>query len=274
MYGKMMAKNIQKLLTLCGLSATALPTVAAHPVQLQTRIFEGKTVHFVRVRLDSDGVLVQPILARGGVGTSESLASMANRGPKAVLTGAFFDTRSLTPMGDIVIGKRLLHYGGRGAALCLRRGHGGEGWLAEIRANDGIDRHTNWGKSEIVLAGGIRLLADGEILVDPRRCGFSPLLQKPDPRAGVGILANGDLLLAATKSPVTLTEWAKIFKDAGAVEALNYDGGSSTGLYLDGKALVAPGRKLTNALAVYVEQPTIVAKRISPRRKPVAVAKR
>ena len=122
-----MGKITQTLLALSGVASLASSAMATKPVQLQTRIFGGKTVHFVRVSLDSDNVLVQPMLARGGVGSSETLASMATRGAKVVLTGAFFDTRSLTPMGDIVIGKRLLHFGGRGAALCLRRVKGGEG---------------------------------------------------------------------------------------------------------------------------------------------------
>jgi hypothetical protein len=272
-----MGKITQTLFALAGLATLANSASAAALVRLQTRVFGGKTVHLVRVSLDSDSVLVQPMIAKGGVGSSESLASMANRGAKVVLTGAFFDTKSLQPMGDIVIGKKLLHFGGRGAALGLRRVRDGEGWVADIRANDGIDRHTDWGKSEIVLAGGIRLLAEGEVMINPRKSGFSPLLQKPDPRAGVGIMPNGDLILAATKSPVSLTEWAQIFKSVGAVEALNYDGGSSTGLYLDGKVLVAPGRKLTNALAVYVEQDRPESTKVSKapaRRKPVAVAKK
>ena len=115
---------------------------------------------------------------------------------------------------------------------------------------------------------------DGEVVADPRKVGFSPLLENPDPRAGVGILPNGELVLAATKCPVTLTEWARIFKAVGAVEALNYDGGSSTGLYLDGKALVAPGRKLTNALAVYVEQPVALSKKYIAKPHPITIARR
>lgn len=267
-----MGKITHLLAALLGLACLGKTASAGHITQ-QTRVLAGKTVYVVRVNLDSDSVLVQPMLAQGGVGCSESLASMATRGAKVVLTGAFFDTRSLQPMGDIVIGKKLVHFGGRGAALCLRRMKGAEGWVAGIRANNGIDRHTDWGKSEIVLGGGILLLKDGEIVVDPAKSGFSSLLQKPDPRAGVGILKGGDLILVATKSPVTLTEWAQILKEAGAVDALNYDGGSSTGLYLDGKALVAPVRKLTNALAVYVEQPTVVAKKSVIKKKPVVVAK-
>jgi Phosphodiester glycosidase len=264
------------LLSLSCLLGLVAPAQNAHAQALQqdVRVLGGTTVHIIRVSLDSDRVLVQPMLAQGGVGCSESLSSMATRGARVVLTGAFFDTKSLQPMGDIVIGKKLVHFGGRGAALCLRHVKKGEGWVASIRSNDGIDRHTDWGKSDIVLAGGIPLLKDGKSVVNPRKSGFSSLLEKPDPRAGVGVLKNGDLILCATKTPITLTAWAKVLKAAGAVEALNYDGGSSTGLYIDGKALVAPGRKLTNALAVYVERPTALAKTLAKRKKPITVAKR
>ena len=246
----------------------AKSVVAIPPIKTEVRTIAGVSVHVVRVGLDSDSVLVQPVLPQGGIGTSESLASLAGRGAKVALTGAFFDTRSLLPMGDIVIAGRLVHFGGRGAALCLRHAKEGEGWTASIRSNAGTDRHTDWGKSEIVLAGGIRLLSEGQVVVAPQKQGFSPLLEKPNPRVAVGITTSGNLILAATKTPVTLTQWARMLKAVGAVDALNYDGGSSAGLYVDGKALVAPGRKLTNALAVYVASPE------SPSRKVIALASR
>lgn len=248
----------------------AQPALAQSPIRAELRTVNGVSVHVVRVRLDSDQVLVQPVLPRGGIGASESLASLAGRGARVALTGAFFDTRSLLPMGDIVIAGRLVHFGGRGAALCLKHTKGGEGWEATIRSNAGTDRHTDWGKSEIVLAGGIRLLVNGEVEVDPNRQGFSPLLEKPDPRAAVGITHAGNLLLVATKTPVSLTQWAQTLKELGAVNALNYDGGSSAGLYFDGKALVTPVRKLTNALAVYVARPVA----LGPAQKGKRVARR
>lgn len=249
-----MVRITSSLATIVGL-ALARSAVATTPIKTETRTIAGASVHFVRVNLDTDAVLVQPVLPRGGIGTSESLASLASRGARVALTGAFFDTRNLIPMGDIVIAGRLVHFGGRGAALCLRRARGSEGWTASIRSNAGQDRHTDWGKSEIVLAGGIRLVSDSTVLVAPQEQGFSPLLEKPDPRVGVGITKSGNLIFAATKSPVSLTQWGRVLKSLGAVDALNYDGGSSTGLYVDGKAVITPGRKLTNALAVYIGSP-------------------
>jgi exopolysaccharide biosynthesis protein len=82
--------------------------------------------------------------------------------------------------------------------------------------------------------------------------GFSKLLNKPDPRVGVGIAENGSLILAATKSPITLTKWAATLRSLGAINAINFDGGSSTGMIYNGKALISPARQLTNAIAVYI----------------------
>lgn len=39
-------------------------------------------------------------------------------------------------------------------------------------------------------------------------------------------------------------------KKAGAYQAMNLDGGASSGLYYNGKYLTTPGRKISNALVV------------------------
>jgi exopolysaccharide biosynthesis protein len=96
------------------------------------------------------------------------------------------------------------------------------------------------------------LIRDGEISVAPQTMGFSKLLNKPDARVGAGITDTGSLILAATKSPVTLTQWATTLRSLGAINAINFDGGSSTGMIYSGKALISPARQLTNAIAVYI----------------------
>lgn len=238
------------------LTTVALAASGAHAAttpRLASRDIAGANVQYVVVDLKKPGLRIQPVLARGGVGSQESLGDMARRTESTVaVTGAFFDTRTLKPMGDIVIGGELIHYGGRGAALCIQNGK--KGLVAAIRSNAGCDRHTDWGESKMVLAGGLWLVRDNEIAVNPRAQGFSPLLQQhADPRVGVGITEDGRLILAATKTPVSLTQWARALRSLGAVNALNYDGGSSTGLFVGGKSVIAPGRKLTNALAVFID---------------------
>jgi hypothetical protein len=68
---------------------------------------------------------------------------IARTRPVAAITGTFFATDSLLPIGDIVIGGRLAHFGGRGAALCLTADRKTGGLKAAMRSNAGRWRHTD-----------------------------------------------------------------------------------------------------------------------------------
>ena len=220
------------------------------PVRLSKKTAAGVPVQVVTVRLKRKGVRVETELARGGIGKSESLGGLARRtGARVAMTGTFFDTKTLLPIGDIVQDGELVHYGGRGAGLCLRKGK--KGVRARIRPNAGKDRHTDWTPNHTVLGGGMWLVRGGEVALSLSKQGFSPALRAPTQRVAVGVTADGQLLLAATSSKVSLAQWAAALRGLGAKDALNFDGGSSTGLYFQGKAVVKPGRKLTNALVVY-----------------------
>lgn len=69
--------------------------------------------------------------------------------------------------------------------------------------------------------------------------------RQPHARSAVGILANGDLLwvmvaqqpAAPQSSGMTLPELAAFLKSRRAVQAINLDGGSSTSLYYQGRAV-------------------------------------
>jgi exopolysaccharide biosynthesis protein len=41
-----------------------------------------------------------------------------------------------------------------------------------------------------------------------------------------------------------------MMKQAGAYQAMNLDGGASSGLYYNGKYLTTPGRQISNAIVV------------------------
>ena len=233
---------------LTGLLAGAVR--ADDPVRLSTKLAAGVSVQVVTVRLKQKGVRVETELARGGIGKSESLGGISKRTDASVaMTGTFFDTKTLLPIGDIVRDGALVHYGGRGAGLCFRKGK--RGVRARIRPNAGRDRHTDWTPNQAVLGGGMWLVRDGEVALNLSKQGFSPSLLAPTQRVAAGVTADGQLLLVATNSRVSLTRWAAALRSLGARDALNFDGGSSTGLYFQGKPVVTPGRKLTNALVVY-----------------------
>jgi hypothetical protein len=123
---------------------------------------------------------------------------------------------------------------------------------AVMRPNAGLWRHTDWSAYDGVLAGGMWLVRGGALALAPRAQGFrDPSLFRPNPRVAVGLTRAGKLLLVATGKRVTLGRWAKVLKGLGAVDALNLDGGSSTGMFYQGYPVIRPRRHLTNALVVY-----------------------
>jgi hypothetical protein len=106
------------------------------PVQQAMREIDGVTVQYAVIDLSVSNISVEPLLAKNGIGTQEPLLSMARRtAPSVAITGAFFDTKSLQPLGDLVQNGTLIHFGGRGAALCI--GPKNAGFSAEIRSNAG-----------------------------------------------------------------------------------------------------------------------------------------
>ena len=100
------------------------------------------------------------------------------------------------------------------------------------------------------------LVGDGVASVHMRAEGFrDAALVRPTGRLGVGITKDNTLVLAGTRKPVTLMQWARALKALGAVDAMNLDAGESMGLYIDGRTLYAPARPLTNLLLVYDNRP-------------------
>lgn len=68
-------------------------------------------------------------------------------------------------------------------------------------------------------------------------------------RSALGITRDHKLILL-TSGGATIPQLAEIMKQAGAYQAMNLDGGASSGLYYNGKYLTTPGRLISNALVV------------------------
>jgi hypothetical protein len=242
------------VLFLCLSAATKAAGTPNKPVVSLSRTrAAGVHVVLARANLSAPRVRVSVALARGGPGSSERFSRMMSRtGAVAGLTGTFFGTDNKMPIGDIVVGGRLVHFGGRGAALCFPRRRGRR---AVMRDNAGVGRHTDWKKYQTVIAGGMWLVQRGRIALKPRAQGFrDPSLFRPAARVAVGLTGGNELLLVATREPVTLPVWARTLRALGARDALNLDGGSSTGLFYRGRVVLRPGRRLTNALVIYEDK--------------------
>ncbi len=102
---------------------------------------------------------------------------------------------------------------------------------------------AKWNDTTTILGAGPRLIRDGKIEVTHVEEEFRPDVLARGPRTTIGIDAQGNLLILVIEAwhdkirGMTLDSVAAEIQRAGAVEAINLDGGSSTVLWVKGKAL-------------------------------------
>ncbi|GFE68774.1 phosphodiester glycosidase family protein [Chroococcus sp. FPU101] len=94
-----------------------------------------------------------------------------------------------------------------------------------------------------IIGAGPLLLQNRRIVLNPDAEKFSkPFQQQSASRSSIATLSSDRIILVAVHNRVagkgaTLTEFAQILQQLGAVNALNLDGGSSTSLYLGGNLI-------------------------------------
>jgi exopolysaccharide biosynthesis protein len=137
-------------------------------------------------------------------------------------------------------------------------------WIVELKPNTTFMLNYGlsqpWNKIKLAIGGGPRLLEKGDI-PNLKKEHFNPsFFTQRAPRTAVGIDERGNLILIVAdgrqkhSKGFTLKELATCMKELGAFDAVNLDGGGSTGLTLDGNILNSPSdgkeRKISNALLV------------------------
>lgn len=222
--------------------------VRAHPASVgyEKRVVLGVPVHVITANLKDPSVKVSVLLASGFPGGTEPFASMVQRTDAvAAVTGTFFSTLSLLPVGDLVIDGSLRYFGGFGAALAVTPDNNPTFRMIPF------GRHVDWRPFETVISCGPRLVRNGRVSVSPRAEGFTdPHVLSRARRVAVGVTAGRKLRLMAVTRPLTLTETAKIMHRLGCLESINLDGGSSTAMYYRGRIVIAPSRRLVNLLII------------------------
>lgn len=101
------------------------------------------------------------------------------------------------------------------------------------------------------LSAGPRLITNGKITVNPYAEDYTipKITEYATPRSAIGITKDNKLLLVTVPS-ATIKELATVMQKLGAYNAMNVDGGASSGLYYKGQMITTPGRELSNALIV------------------------
>lgn len=201
-------------------------------------------INVITANLSSPSVCVTPAISKCGIGHCESFRSLLRRTrPAAAIDGTFFCTRTLKPTGDIVIDGQLIYRGYLGMAVAI-------GESNNIRFVDSQAYH--WTDYRSVLTAGPSLLIDGKLAVYPRDQGFrSGVHFTPRTRAAVGITKNNKLVLVTTTRGAYLSQLARAMRSIGCVDAAGLDGGSSIGLYCNGRLISNPSRGMTNCLLIY-----------------------
>ena len=152
------------------------------------------------------------------------------------------------PYGYIISGNEILKQssGDRRTIFTYDKNHRAE----LIPGTDFLDRFK-LGTIEGGLQAGPRLLTNGKVTLDVVKEGFKDpkILTGGGARSALGLTRDHKLILVTTGG-ATIPQLAEIMKQAGAYQAMNLDGGASSGLYYNGKYITTPGRKISNAIVI------------------------
>ncbi|MNM33434.1 hypothetical protein D3C81_440530 [compost metagenome] len=211
------------------------------------------SIQTVTVPLLHPSVSLSVVLAGNNVGRTEELRSIAKRSSAAAaINGTFFDAYTSSsfkaPYGYIASGGKLLKNSPADRRAVFAYDHNG---LAALVPGQDFLARFQAGEFEGGLQAGPRLLVDGKVSLNVAAEGFRDpkILTGGGARSALGLTKDHKLLLV-TVPGATIPQLAEIMKQAGAYQAMNLDGGASSGLYAGGQYLTTPGRLISNALVV------------------------
>lgn len=233
------------------IKAEAAPIVSAsNTFKVGGRSFKAQTV---TVSLLHPKVKLDVVLAGNTIGKVEELSSLAKRNQAVVaINGTFFDAYTKgsykAPYGYMVSGGTMLKNssGDRRAIFTYDSNH-----LASLIPGLDFTNRFASGSIEGALQAGPRLLVNGKVSLNVVAEGFKDpkILTGGGARSALGITRDHKLILMTTGG-ATIPQLAEMMKQAGAYQAMNLDGGASSGLYYNGKYLTTPGRQISNAIIV------------------------
>ncbi|RUL57107.1 phosphodiester glycosidase family protein [Lysinibacillus antri] len=218
----------------------------------QTISAEGKnfSVNVVTVNLLAPNTSLHVEVAKDQLGSVESLASIAKRhGAIAAINGNYFDAYSDNTYRQIynglVMNGKLMQTFDKKFSVFYTMKDGQVGILPGAKFMELFER----GDVQEAIQVGPRLVTNGAITVNPIEEGFNShkILSSPGARSAIGIVKNRQVLLVTT-SGATVTQLATIMQKLGAIDAMNSDGGASSGLIMNGNYITSPGRQIAVTL--------------------------
>ena len=235
-------------------------STASKPITESRRTFKigSKTIsaQILTVSLLHPKVELDVAAARNKIGRVEDLSSIAKRHQAvAAINGTYFDAYSSnpykTPYGYIFGGGKLLFKssGDRKPVFTFDSNN-----LASIIP--GLEFQEHYASSPVkgAVQVGPTLVVNGKVSLNIKNEGFKDpkILTGGGARSALGITEDHKLILLTT-SGATIPQLAEMMKKAGTVQAMNLDGGASSGLYYNGAYLTSPGRQISNAIIIKVK---------------------
>lgn len=227
------------------------------PIKSEKRTFKvGRntfSAQVVTISLLHPGIDLSIGLAQDEIGKVDDLNSIAKKnGAFVAINGSFFDAYTeldfKVPYGNVISDGEHKH-----KSLSDRRTMFTFDKNKLVKLISGKEYRERY--KEIKIEGGVqagpRLVKDGIVALNVVEEGFRDpkILTGGGARSALGITRDHKLILL-TLGGATIPQLAEIMKQAGAYQAMNLDGGASSGLYADGKYLTTPGRKISNAILV------------------------
>lgn len=232
-------------------------SVARKPIVIESKTVKAAgrsfSVQAATVSLMDPRVDLEVAVAGGKAGRTEELAAMAKRGGAVLaVNGAFFDAYTdssvKNPYGYLFNGGQMLYKssGDKKTVVAFD-----SNMLTELLSGAEFEARYRDGGVDGAVQAGPRLLKDGVAAIDPKAEGFRDpkILTGGGSRSALGLTPDHKLIIVTTGG-ATIPQLAAVMKSLGAWQAMNLDGGASSGLYYDGKYLTRPGRLLSNALMV------------------------
>lgn len=164
--------------------------------------------------------------------------------PRVALNGTYYGQDG-KPLGIVRSRGKWLFRGGhmRTAFVVDRRGR------ASLTTRDVVRKDPD--RYPFALAAGPRLLKGGTVCLNPEAEGFRPASRRlRASRVALGVRRDGMGVVVVDEDSVTLAEFASVCRAAGAVDAVNLDGGGATALYHNGKTIVSPAIPMIDIVTI------------------------
>lgn len=229
------------------------------PVKYSCPSVDGINLHLVTVDLNDPYVYVTPLVPSSFDAIEDfypcvNMSQIVNHyNPRVLINGTYFDMSEGYPIGNLVMEGELVNEGYNGSAVCI----GYDNRADFILFTGCIGRYLDLSLYRSVICSGPTLVYNGRTFYFENQEGHDdPGLYRNTRRSVLGITEDNRLLIVGIDSSVSMKETGYIMMSLGAKYACNLDGGTSSGLYVDGKYLMKPGRSISNYLAVFNYKPS------------------